>query len=566
MVLAMKTTDRISLNTILQHKEHFDQKLILIATNSVSDIKRLENKILLLEQRNQEYSHKNKGLHLKVEDLKSQNYTKHQLYLEVKNERDEILEEFKRLQKEIDALKQEAEKQRQEILRQEIEIQKEKKNINRQKQIIKKYKNMNSSNSNLPSSLDILTRTRAKAQANTRIKTDRKRGGQMNHPLHKSILSKDIDEVIVKRVKKAPLGAVPYKNQDEVIEYYITQEINLTLKSNITETRYYIDKEGIELEGTILKKHAINPLVYGGDFKAAVVYLNQKGTIPLERLCDMMKDISKGSIQLRPGTIVKWCKECQTKSDKEIETIVSDILDGEVIHVDETGVKINGKQQWVHVITNEKAAFFLLTEKRGDKEKGPVGILETYTGTLVHDHFSTYQQLKECTHAECNAHIDRYLKSGIEFDKSEDCKKMLELMHQMLKRKKELIIEGKTEVSKEEMALFESRYELILKEGIASYNKKHPKIAKKYEAEYVKVFKRMLVYKEDHLRFMDDFNIPYTNNAAERQCRAVKAKKNTSKQFITEQGGEAYVNILSLLQTAKIKKENALEVLERVFN
>lgn len=143
---------------------------------------------------------------------------------------------------------------------------------------------------------------------------------------------------------------------------------------------------------------------------------------------------------------------------------------------------------------------------------------------------------------------------------------MLELMHQMLKRKKELIIEGKTEVSKEEMALFESRYELILKEGIASYNKKHPKIAKKYEAEYVKVFKRMLVYKEDHLRFMDDFNIPYTNNAAERQCRAVKAKKNTSKQFITEQAGEAYVNILSLLQTAKIKKENALEVLERVFN
>ena len=109
----MKTADRISLNTILQHKEHFDQKLILIASNFASEIKRLENKILLLEQRNQDYHHKNIGLVSKVEDLKSQNYSKHRLYLEVKNERDEILEEFKRLQKEIDALKQEAEKQRQ---------------------------------------------------------------------------------------------------------------------------------------------------------------------------------------------------------------------------------------------------------------------------------------------------------------------------------------------------------------------------------------------------------------------------------------------------------------------
>ncbi|RGE97639.1 hypothetical protein DW269_06545 [Catenibacterium sp. AM22-6LB] len=40
--------------------------------------------------------------------------------------------------------------------------------------------------------------------------------------------------------------------------------------------------------------------------------------------------------------------------------------------------------------------------------------------------------------------------------------------------------------------------------------------------------RRMLEYKEDHLRFMKDFTVPYTNNRAECMCRVVKAHKNIS--------------------------------------
>lgn len=73
----------------------------------------------------------------------------------------------------------------------------------------------------------------------------------------------------------------------------------------------------------------------------------------------------------------------------------------------------------------------------------------------------------------------------------------------------------------------------------------------------------MLKYKDEHLRFMNDFKVLYTNNA-EKQYWAVKGHKNVSKQFVTKQGGKAYAGILMLLQCASIKNESALEILKNV--
>lgn len=572
MVSLMKTCDKIALSQILQHKEHFDQRLIGIVENIESHDAKLNSENKKLKNDCQELKQKTNNLKLKIKDLESQKYTinqkyleSNQKYLEAKNKNDEFLEYLKQLEKEIEELKKENENNRNIIEKQEKSIKKHEKNIQKQESIIKKLKHMNSTNSNLPSSMDILGHTKPKPEAAaTTEKKGRKRGGQKHHALHKSKLVPKADHIITKKVKKAPNGAIPVKNDNGEIEYYITQEVDLQLKSIITETRYYVDDEAAELDKDTLSKYAINPLVYSGNFKAATVYLNQKGTIPLQRLCDMLDEISKGSIQLRPSTISKWCVECHKKSEAAKKEILKDILENAVVHVDETGIKINGEQYWIHTITNENGSIFLITKKRGDKEHGPIKLLESYSNILVHDHFLPYQNLL-CQHAECNAHIDRYLKKAIDFDKHEESKELLELMHEMLHRKYELIEDGKTSMPSEEINDFKTRYTEILKRGLKNYTEKHPSEKKKYEPEFVKTFSRMLVFIEDHLRFIKDFRVPYTNNNAERQCRAVKAKKNASGQFVSERGGEAYVSILSLLQTAKLKNENALETLERLF-
>ena len=548
----MRTADKTTLDYIIKHKEYFDQRLIDICHNTDKENKKVNDLNSSLQKNNLRYMQLNSNLKIKIKDLENQIRTINKQYQLIKKEHNKTLEYLKKMDDEI-------ERQKEVIIKQE-------KIISEQKKIIDKLKHMNSSNSNLPSSMDILSHTKSKAQSNTREKTDLKRGGQVGHALHKSKIAKNPNRIINLKVQKAPTGAVAIKDNDGNIEYYVTQEVDLTLKSTIIETHYYIDNNGVILDKSDLSKYAINPFVYSDDFKAAVVYLNQKGTIPLQRLCDMMKEISKGSIQLKPSTIVNWCKECSDNSKKMRYDISKDILSAKVIHVDETGISVNGKKYWIHVITNNKGALYLMTQKRGDLEKGPCKLLETFSGILSHDHFSTYQKLLLCKHAECNAHIDRYLKSGVDFDGSSECKEMLELLHEILHKKHELIDKDEWKMSEDEMNNYENRYVEILERGLKEYQDKNPNIEKKYEAEYIKTFRRMLKYKDDHLRFMRDFEAPYTNNQAERQCRVVKAKKKTSGQFITEDGGEAYINILTLLQTAKIRKENALETLEKTFH
>ena len=81
--------------------------------------------------------------------------------------------------------------------RRQGEIQKYQKNDNKRK------KRADFSNSNMPPSFDVF-----KANANNRKKSDKKRGGQKNHPVHRSSLHDHPDTIITVKVKKAPSGAV----------------------------------------------------------------------------------------------------------------------------------------------------------------------------------------------------------------------------------------------------------------------------------------------------------------------------------------------------------------------
>lgn len=555
----MRRKNARTLELIVKHQEYFDQKLIDMVTELNTTIKNISEEKTRVKCQNEQLIFTNQSLNIKLNDLKSQNSILKIQCAKEKAEKDDLLKEVQRIQDELEKLQRETELQR-------IEIEKQRKEIERQEKTIDKYKYINSTNSNMPSSFDVLSHTKAKASANTRVPTNRKRGGQKYHKLHKSQIKTEVHSIICKNVVKAPHGAKPIKDEKDNILYYVTHEVDLILKSEIIETRYYISEDGEVLDDKTMKKYAINPLTYSHHFKASVVYLNQRGTVPLQRLSEMMSDISRGTIQLQPSTISKWCQECHIKSREIQERILDDILHEHVCHVDETGIKISGENRWIHVITNDKGAYFICTENRGEKEGGTISLLDLYTGVLVHDHFKTYQKLLLCKHAECNAHIDRYLKSGIDFDKNEECQKLLELMHEILHRKHTLIDEGKSSMEADEITGYEKRYEEIIKNGLKKYDESNPNVSKKIEPDYIKTLRRMLEFKEEHLRFMKDFTVPYTNNKAEKMCRVVKAHKNISQQFVTIRGGEAYASIISIIQTANIRKENALEKLDEIFS
>ena len=65
--------------------------------------------------------------------------------------------------------------------------------------------------------------------------------------------------------------------------------------------------------------------------------------------------------------------------------------------------------------------------------------------------------------------------------------------------------------------------------------------------------------------FLRDFNVPYTNNAAERGCRAVKKKKNISGYAESISNVNDYCALLTIQETARMKNKNPLEEYTRIM-
>ena len=75
-----------------------------------------------------------------------------------------------------------------------------------------------------------------------------------------------------------------------------------------------------------------------------------------------------------------------------------------VKHMDETGFRIGGKTQWLHIASTICLTFYRVSSKRGS-------LLADVIGTVVHDHWAPYYTMKSVLHALCNAHHLRELKA-----------------------------------------------------------------------------------------------------------------------------------------------------------
>ena len=79
------------------------------------------------------------------------------------------------------------------------------------------------------------------------------------------------------------------------------------------------------------------------------------------------------------------------------------------MHCDETGVEINGKLHWVHVICTSGLTYYALSEKRGTDAMLEIDFLPGYKGIAVHDFWMSYFKATHAEHAVCGAHLLREL-------------------------------------------------------------------------------------------------------------------------------------------------------------
>ena len=562
-------SNRLTPEKYLEHKEYFDQGLISCLESQVEQNKQMKHKIAVLQTLNDENRHQITALTAKKKDLEVQVYNLKKKDEEYHTDIDRLEDEIGELNRKLDKTISDKDRTIEELLK---IIKEQEEQIGNLKRKEKKRKFSDTTNTNNPTgtySFDNAVKDPEKKKKihNSRTKSTKNRGGQPGHKNTRTGLSSDCDKVhSVIEVKTVPSGAEAVIDDNGNILYYRVQVKDAEFVTRTEEFRFVIREDGIDLDPLTMKRFRISPMTYSDHLKSQVLYLQSKGVVSLGRLCTIMNEMSMGKLNITEGTVVNWMKEFNEQSREYRAYVLEQILKSWLVHVDETGYRINGKQSWMHVMCTTLFAYFVMTAKRKDTEKGPIGLLKEYENVLMHDHYKPYYELLKCMHAECNAHILRALQGGADFDEIAGCLEMAELLRKSLKRRDELKEAGAEEMDKEEYESIRNEYLEIIDRTVGGYEKEHKKMPAKYIPDAIKVLRRMKEYANEHLLFLKDFDVEFTNNAAERQCRVIKAHKKISGQCYSIDTAEYLTSLLTVIQTANLQGINTLNLMDEILS
>ena len=304
------------------------------------------------------------------------------------------------------------------------------------------------------------------------------------------------------------------------------------------------------------------PVQYSARICAFVVYLLNYQLLPEDRLAELLSDLF--GLKIVPATIARMSAACAQRFLGFVDAVRERVATARVKHMDETGFRIGGRTQWLHICSTALLTFYRIASKRGS-------LLSGVTGIVVHDHWKPYYTLKGVLHALCNAHHLRELKALVEIEKEEWAQKMQKLLRRAC-HAINLARERSERLKPPLIALFQRSYDRILKEGIAFHEAQPPLVRAPAHGERKhrgrqrrrvghNLLLRLSTRKEDVLRFLTDADVPFTNNQAERDGRMMKVKQKISGGFRSEEGANIFVTIRSVISTAKKQDWNVLETL-----
>lgn len=140
---------------------------------------------------------------------------------------------------------------------------------------------------------------------------------------------------------------------------------------------------------------------------------------------------------------------------------------------------------------------------------------------------------------------------------------MSQHLKEILHQKHLLLEQDITEFSKKTLRAFSKKYDEILKKASREYQSDYETSA--YRDEERKLITRLEEYKENHLLFMYDFKIPFTNNRAEADIRPAKRKLNVGI-FRNQNGARYYLRIRSFISTFLKNKRDIFEEIKNIFD
>jgi transposase len=308
------------------------------------------------------------------------------------------------------------------------------------------------------------------------------------------------------------------------------------------------------------------PVQYGINMKSWASYFNTYQLIPLDRTCEIFHDLLQHRIC--EATVLEANAVLDDQVQPSNEATKQQLINSAVGCFDESGIRVEGKLNWLHVASTPSLTYYVVHDKRGQVAMDQIGILPEFKGTAVHDYWKAYLKYDNCRHSLCNAHNLRELKFIHEQYQQQWPNRMADLLIE-IKQQVEQTTLCSDHLEPEILDDFESRYNEIIEKGLQA----NPSPAAKEQLKKNKrgrpkqsPAKNLLDRLKDHcqkvLAFMYDFAVPFDNNLGERDLRMMKVKQKISGTFRTRQGAERFCRIRGYISTARKNGRNVIEAIQ----
>jgi transposase len=413
---------------------------------------------------------------------------------------------------------------------------------------------INSSNSSKPPSADPNRTRKPKSQS------DRKPGGQQRHRGTTLQPVNDPDEIKILQIDRRSLPQGQYRE----VGYESRQVIDLDITRVVTEWRAQIleDSQGKRYVA-FFPEGVTRPVQYGIGVKVNSVYMSQYQLIPYHRIEDHFLD--QMQIPVSSGSIYNFNQEAYERLDYFDQWVKKQLASSSLLHVDETGINIGGKRNWLHNTSNAAFSFFYPHGKRGGEALDEIGILPAFQGILCHDHWKPYYQYG-AFHSLCNAHHLRELERAWEQDKQQWAQTMIVLLKEINKATHEA--GGRLEIMASEH--YRKRYRELLEEAekecpAPDSTKRKGSRGRVPRSKARNLLDRLRDFEGDVLRFMDEEDVPFSNNQAENDLRMTKVQQKISGCFRSFDGARIFCRIRSYLSTCRKQGLTPSESLRLLF-
>jgi transposase len=272
---------------------------------------------------------------------------------------------------------------------------------------------------------------------------------------------------------------------------------------------------------------------FGKNLLAQTTLMKYEDRLPHRKIQEALN--RQFNLEISPGAIFDFTRRTSDSLIGVYNMILECIRGSDIVHVDETGLKVDGKNYWIWVFTTEKQTFYVVRKSRATKVLEEV-LTRRFRGIVVCDGWKAYPSFIKRLQ-RCWAHLLREsralaekVKEAIPLNES-----LLALFHRL-----KTFMEGNHTPTERKSAWYQARYALRLI------------LRKHYWYKSTKKFVAKIRNGLDYwFTFLLHPGVEPTNNRAERAIREPVVQRKIFGTLRNEKGTRIFEVLSTVLATWK---------------